>query len=148
VTPRFSRRATLIYLAAAGAVSAAGAYIWESGPDALIDNILKRRFPGVKVQAASMKALVRDIQEARFQTFGRRLALQGGARAASIVGLDALARWKVTAAQFSQLERKVVTFFLLGSNFLDTKEPGSDLVTYQAAPGLCPNRFAEYDSDR
>jgi hypothetical protein len=146
MAPRFSRRATLILLAAAGAVSAAGAYVWESGPDALIGNILRRRFPGVNISATSIAALARDIKEARFQTFGRRLALEGGARAAGIVGLDTLAEWRPTAAQFSQLERKVVTFFILGSNFLDVKDPKTDLVTYEAAPELCPNRFAEYDS--
>jgi hypothetical protein len=142
---RFSRRATLVFLAAAGAVSVAGAYVWETGPDALIGNIWRRRFPGVNVNATSIAALTRDIKAARFQTFGRRLALEGGARAAGIVGLDVLAQWKLTATQFSQLERKVVTFFILGSDLLDVKDPKSDLVTYEAAPEVCPNRFAEYD---
>jgi hypothetical protein len=146
MAPRFSRRATLFLLAAAGAASATGAYVWEMGPDALIASMWRRRFPGVNVNATSMAALARDIKEARFQTFGRRLALEGGARAAGIVGLDVLAQWRLTAAQFSQLERKVVTFFILGSNFLDVKDPKTDLVTYEAVPELCPNRFAEYDS--
>jgi hypothetical protein len=135
----------LAFLTAAGAASAAGAYIWKAGPDALIGEILSRRFPGVRTSAASLAALTRDIKAARFQTFGRRLALEGGARAAGIVGLDALAQWKLTAPQFSQLERKVVTFFILGSDFLDVKDPKLDLVTYEAAPEVCPNRFAEYD---
>jgi len=111
----------------------------------LIGRILNRRFPGVRTSPGSLAALTRDIKAARFQTFGRRLALEGGARAAGIVGLDALAQWKLTAPQFSQLERKVVTFFILGSDFLDVKDPKSDLVTYEAAPEVCPNRFAEYD---
>ena len=111
----------------------------------MIGEIWSRRFPGVRVDPTSIAALTRDIKAARFQTFGRRLALEGGARAAGIVGLDVLARWKLTATQFSQLERKVVTFFILGSDFLDVKDPKSDLVTYEAAPEVCPNRFAEYD---
>jgi len=135
----------LAFLAAAGAASAAGGYVWKAGPDALIGKILSRRFPGVRINATSIAALTRDIKAARFQTFGRRLALEGGARAAGIVGLDALAQWKLTAAQFSQLERKVITFFILGSDFLDVKDPKSELVTYGAMPELCPNRFAEYD---
>lgn len=143
MTPRFSRRVMLAFLTAAGAVSAA--YVWNAGPDALIGKILRRRFPGVRVNATSIAALTRDIKAARFQTFGRRLALEGGARAAGIVGLDVLAQWKLTATQFSQLERKVVTFFILGSDFLDIKDPKSDLVTYEAVPEFCPNRFAEYD---
>jgi hypothetical protein len=142
---RFSRRVMLAFLTAAGATSAAGAYVWNAGPDALIGKILRRRFPGVRVNATSIAALTRDIKATRFQTFGRRLALEGGARAAGIVGLDVLAQWELTATQFSQLERKVVTFFILGSDFLDFKDPKSDLVTYEAMPELCPNRFAEYD---
>jgi hypothetical protein len=142
---RPSRRVMLAFLTAAGAASAAGAYVWKAGPDALVGKILNRRFPDVKVSATSIAALTRDIKAARFQTFGRRLALEGGARAARIVGLDALAQWKLTATQFSQLERKVVTFFILGSDFLDIKDPKSELVTYEAVPEVCPNRFAEYD---
>ena len=142
---RPSRRTILAFLTAAGAVSAAGGYVWKVGPDALIGKILSRRFPGVRVDASSIAVLTGDIKAARFQTFGRRLALEGGARAAGIVGLDALAQWKLTAAQFSQLERRVVTFFILGSDLLDVKDPKSALVTYEAAPEVCPNRFAEYD---
>jgi hypothetical protein len=145
MVPRPSRRVMLAFLTAAGAASAAGVYFWKAGPDALIGEIWSRRFPGVRVDPTSIAALTRDIKAARFQTFGRRLALEGGARAAGIVGLDVLARWKLTATQFSQLERKVVTFFILGSDFLDVKDPKSDLVTYEAAPEVCPNRFAEYD---
>ncbi len=135
----------LALLTAAGAASVAGTFAWKADPEALIGKIFSRRFPGVRVNATSIAALTRDIKAARFQTFGRRLALEGGARAAGIVGLDALAQWKLTATQFSQLERKVVTFFILGSDFLDVKDPKSDLVAYEAAPEVCPNRFAEYD---
>jgi hypothetical protein len=136
----------LALLTAAGAALAGGgAYLWTVGPDALIGKILNRRFPGVRINTVSIAALTRDIKAARFQTFGRRLALEGGARAAGIVGLDALSQWKLTATQFSQLERKVVTVFILGSDFLDVRDPKSDLVTYEAAPEVCPNRFAEYD---
>jgi hypothetical protein len=141
---RFSRRVVLTLLTAAGAASATGVYFWNSKAEALIGKILDRQFPGVRVNAASIAALTGDVKAARFQTFGRRLALEFGARAAGVVGIDALAQWKMTASQFSQLERKVVTFFILGSDFLDVKDPRSNLVTYQAVPAVCPNRFAEY----
>jgi hypothetical protein len=140
-----SRRTVLGLFAAAGAVLASGAYAFRTGPEALVGKILARRFPGVQIDAAAIAALTRDVKEARFQTFGRRLALESGARAAGLVGLDALAQWKWTAASFSQLERKVVTFFILGSNFLDVRDPKADLVSYVEAPLVCPNRFAEYD---
>jgi len=127
-----SRRTVLGLLAAAGAVVASGVYALKTTP-------------GVKIDAVGIAALTRDVKEAKFQTFGRRLALEGGARAAGFVGLDTLARGKWTAASFSQLERKVVTFFILGSNLLDLGDPRADLVTYVEAPLVCPNRFAEYD---
>jgi len=145
MAPHPSRRVILAFLTAAGASSAAGVYVWNAGPDALIGEILRRRFPEVRINPTSIAALTRDIKAARFQTFGRRLALEAGARAVGIVGLDVLAQWKPTATQFSQLERKVVTFFIIGSDFLDVKDPKSDLVTYHAQPEVCPNRFAEYD---
>jgi hypothetical protein len=141
---RLSRRMVLTLLTAAAATSAAGIYFRKSTPEALIGKILERQFPGVNVNAASIAALTRDIRAARFQTFGRRLALEVGARAAGVVGIDAIAQWNKTAPQFSQLERKVVTFFILGSDFLDVKDPKSDLVTYESTPAICPNRFAEY----
>ena len=121
----------MAFLTAAGAASAAGVYVWNAGPDALIGEILRRRFPEVRINPTSIAALTRDIKAARFQTFGRRLALEAGARAVGIVGLDVLAQWKPTATQFS--------------DFLDVKDPKSDLVTYHAPPEVCPNRFAEYD---
>jgi hypothetical protein len=143
---RLSRRVALTLLASAGAAAAAGAFLGTTGPETLIGGILADRFPGVRINAASVTALTRDIKMARFQTFGRRFGLEVGARAAGIVGINTLAQWKLTGAQFSQLERKVITFFILGSNFLDVKDPKIDLVTYSAAPGGCPNRFAEYDA--
>jgi hypothetical protein len=132
-------------MVAAGAAVAGGAYFFRTGPEALIGKILARRFPRVRVDTSNIAALTRDVKAARFQTFGRRFALESGARAAGIVGVDALARWSLTAASFSQLERKVVTFFILGSDFLDVRDPASDLVTYVEVPLVCPNRFAEYD---
>jgi hypothetical protein len=143
MAPHFSRRAVLAFLAAAGAASAT--LVWQTGPEALIGKILQRRFPGVKVSATTIASLTRDIKASRFQTFGRRLALESGARAAGVFGLDALAQWSPIATQFSQLERKVVTFFILGSDFLTVNNPKSDVVSYESAPEVCPNRFAEYD---
>lgn len=140
-----SRRSVLGMLTAVGAAAAGGVYFWKTGPESLVGKILVRQFPGVRIDAASIVALTRDVKDAKFQTLGRRLALEGGARAAGIVGLDALARWKLTAASFSQLERKVITFFILGSDFMDVSDPKSKPVTYVEAPLVCPNRFAEYD---
>lgn len=140
-----SRRSVLGLLTAVGAVVAGGVYVWKTGPESLVGKILARQFPGMRIDVASIAALTRDVKEAKFQTLGRRLALESGARAAGIVGVDALARWKLTATSFSQLERKVITFFLLGSNFLDVSDPKSNPVTYVEAPLVCPNRFAEYD---
>jgi hypothetical protein len=142
---RASRRTVLAFLTAAGAAAAAGAYIWRSGPDTLVGEVLRRRFPGVRINPIGMAALSRDIKAARSLTVGRRLALEIGARAASVVGFDAFAHWRLTSGLSSQFERKVVTLFVLGSDLLDVKDPKSDLVTYYAPPGVCPNRFAEYD---
>jgi hypothetical protein len=132
-------------LTGAGVASAGGAYLWMIGPDALIGKILSRRLPGVPIDAASIAVLSRDVQAARFQKYAKRLALKGGGLAASIFGIDALAQFELTAAEFSKLERLVLTFFILGSDFLDVKDPKSNVVTYYAAPGICPNRFAQYD---
>jgi hypothetical protein len=143
---RLSRRAIVAMLTAAGAVAATGAYLWPIGPDTLIGKILNRRLPGVRTDAVSIAALSRDVQAALFKTPFRRLALDGGAFAASIVGIDAIAEFRPIATEFYRLERIVLTFFILGSNFLEVRDPKSNLVTYYAAPGTCPNPFAKYDT--
>lgn len=141
---RPSRRSMVAMLTAVSAALAGGAYFWTIGPDALIVKILSRRLPGVRIDAASIAALSRDVR-ADFQTVPRGLALEGAALAANIVGIDALANLKLKAMEISHLERRVITLFILGSNFLDVKDPKSDLVTYYAAPWPCGNRFAQYD---
>jgi hypothetical protein len=135
----------LALLAAVGGAATTGVYIWRAGPDTLVGEILRRRFPDVRIKPASIDRLTRDIQAARSLTFSRRLALEGGARAAYVVGLNVFEQWQMTSKLFSQLERKVVTFFVLGSDLLDVKDPKSDLVTYYSAPDVCPSRFASYD---
>jgi hypothetical protein len=142
---RPSRRSILAMLTALGAASAGGAYLWTSGPDALIGKILRRRMPGVRIDPASVVVLSHDIK-AQFATVPRRLALEGAALAANIVGIDALSKFKLQTMEISHLERKVLTFFILGSNYLDVKDPKSDLVTYYPAPWPCGNRFAQYDT--
>ena len=143
--PRLSRRTLLTLLTAVGAASAGGTYLWRIGPDALIGKILSHRMPGVRIDAASIPALSRDVQMDRFQSFPRKLSLQGGALVASITGIEALIQFKPTATQLAQLERVVVTLFIFGSNFLDVKNPKTDLVTYSAVPDVCLNPFAQYD---
>jgi hypothetical protein len=143
---RPSRRVILAMLAGAGVASAGGLYFWTNGVDGLIGKILARRLPDLRIDAASIAALSRDVQATGvFKTLVRSLALETTALAASIVGVDLLARFKLTATEFSRLERLVLTPFILGSNYLDVSDPTSDLVTYYKAPGICGNRFAQYD---
>jgi hypothetical protein len=145
IAPRPSRRTLLALLTSVGAVSAGGIYFWRIVPDVLIAKILSRRLPGVRIDAVSIAALSGDVQRDRFHSFPRRLALESGALAANIVGIDALAQFKPTATQFAQLERVVITLFILGSDYLNVKDPKLDLVTYSAIPQVCPNPFAQYD---
>jgi len=145
IAPRPSRRTLLALLTSVGAVSAGGIYFWRIVPDVLIAKILSRRLPGVRIDAVSIAALSRDVQRDRFHSFPRRLALESGALAASIIGIDALAQFKLTATQFSQLERVVITLFIFGSDYLDVKDPKLDLVTYNAVHDVCSNPFAQYD---
>lgn len=132
-------------LTASGASLAAGTFVWRSSLESLIGKIVAYRFPGIRIDDASIAALTRDIKAAPFVTFDRRLAIEAGARAAAIVGIHSLAQWKLIAYQYYQLERKVATFIILGSNYLDVKDLRSDVVSYRGVPDVCPNRFAEYD---
>jgi hypothetical protein len=145
IAPRPSRRTLLALLTSVGVVSAGGVYFWRMGPDALIRKILSHRLPGVRIDATSIAALSRDVQRDRFHSFHRKLALEGGALAVSVMGIDALAQFKPTATQFAQLERVVITLFIFGSDYLNVKDPKLDLVTYSAVPEVCPNPFAQYD---
>src|ERR1700730_15908940 len=115
---RLSRRNFLVSMAAACAFSAGAAYFWTRGADALVEAILVRRLPGVRIDKASIAALSRDIQADRFHSFARKFALGCGAFAASIVGIDAVSHFGLTSTQFAQLERLVITVFIFGSNYL------------------------------
>jgi hypothetical protein len=145
MTRQISRRVFASLLAVSGVSLAAGTFVWRSSLESLIGKIVAYRFPGIKIDDASIAALTRDIKSAPFVTFDRRLAIEAGARVASIIGIESLAQWKSIAYQYYQLERKVATFLILGSNYLDLKDPGSETVTYRGVPDVCPNRFAEYD---
>jgi hypothetical protein len=144
-TFRPSRRTVIATLTAGAAASAGGAYFWAKGPVNLIGEILRHRLPGLRTDAASIAALSDDVQAALFKTFGRRLALEASAFATSILGVSALAQFKPTSKVFSRLERIVITFFILGSNYLDVKNPTSDLVAYYTPAVACPNPWAQYD---
>jgi hypothetical protein len=140
-----SRRAVLVFMSAAGAVVAGGGLLLTSGPESLIRKILFRRFPELRMSEASIMALTSDVMQARFRGLRRRTAVQGGAWVAGIVGIDALAKWEITTESFHHLERQIVTYFILGSDFLDVTDIKRDMVTYAGTPEVCPNRFAEYD---
>jgi hypothetical protein len=140
---RPSRRSILGMLAAIGASSVGGVYLWSWGPESLVARILGRRLPGVRIDSASISVLSRDLQT-EFQTLPRWLGLHGMAAAARVIGIDALA--KLRPVEVNHLERKVLTYFMLGSNFFDVKDPKTDLVTYYPPPWPCGNRFAEYDA--
>jgi hypothetical protein len=142
---RLTRRAVFATLTGA-ATALGGIYYFEvGGKDDFIGKVLKRRLPGVHVEPTSTAALSRDIQASLFKTSFRRIALRGGGLAADVFGIDSIAEIAITAKEFQRLERIVVTFFILGSNFLDVDDPKKELVTYYAAPGVCPSRFAQYD---
>jgi hypothetical protein len=145
VALRPSRRAILGTLTAAGAASAVGVYFWTIGADALIGKILSRRLPGVRIDTVSIASLSRDVQATFSNTLIRRASLKGGALASRIAGIDALANFKLTAREFSRLERIVLTYFIFGSNFLDVEDPQLDMITYYRMPETCQNPFAEYD---
>jgi hypothetical protein len=131
-------------MAVVPAVTAIGGYWWTLGPDALIGKILIRRLPGLRIDKASIAALSRDVQADRgIHSFGRKLGFEVKAFAATIVGIDAVAHFWLTAAQFEQLERVVITLFILGSDYLN--DPRPDVVTYSGIPDVCPNPFAQYD---
>jgi hypothetical protein len=133
----------LAMLAALSASSAGGTYLWSTGPEALIQTILSRWLPGVRIDSASIALLSRDVQ-ADLETTTRRIALHGAAAAARIIGIDAVA--KLRPVEVNHLERKVLTLFILRSDFFDVKNPKTDLVTYYPPPWPCGNRFAEYDT--
>jgi hypothetical protein len=146
-----SRRSVLMFISAAGAAVAAASLSLIAGPESLIESILVKRILSrgstkLRMSQESLTALTADVMQAHFQSFSRKFAVKGGARVANIVGIDALAKWAITAELFQHFERQVITYFILGSDFLEVRDPKIDVVTYTATPDVCPNRFAQYDS--
>ena len=143
---KITRRKLIITGAATGATGAVlaglGAQtLYTSGPlKTYVEDILKRHVPDVDVLKETVNLFVEDLLAAGRITRKERLVSYGGGVAASGLRM-------ANVRPVETYERRVVTWFLISSNYFETdKEPDAELEYYGFSELVCAqaNPFAEF----
>jgi len=138
-----TRRKLLVASAGVATLGAAGA-VWVGsrydGPQAWIEAVIRRNLPGIRLDPASLAKFVAEFA-ARREVNGRS--------ASTAMLLDqtvpALTRRVAKAQrQVERLERRVVTEYLIGSNFFRVRDPRAEVIVYAGAIPACGNPFAMF----
>jgi hypothetical protein len=141
--PAVTRRKLLAAGAGVAALGATGA-IWMgsryAGPYAWIEAVLRSNLPGMQLEPQSLAKFVREIA-ARPDINNRtaRLAMTLDQTAPAITR-----RMSVAQRRVARLERRVLTEYLVGSNFFRVSDPQSEAIVYAGALPACGNPFAKF----
>jgi hypothetical protein len=66
-------------------------------------------------------------------------------RAAEMTGLKTVTADAVMAGDIEQFERKLLTSFVMSTNYLELEHPESEPVSYLGVMNACANPFAKFD---
>jgi hypothetical protein len=97
--------------------------------------ILRRNLPDVQLPEAEIRKFVDAYLPEFLARRGRREAFLW--RAATMI--DDLAPWGAQITE--EVERDVLTQFLIGSNFFQLSDPRSEVIEFFGLPSACPNPF-------
>ena len=139
-----SRRRFL--LASAGGVAVlgvAGSAMWDryaASPASWVEQIVRRNLPGVAIDEASLTAFVRDMLA------GDMLKPQAHRLAVFAYQTVPWITLRIPKARngLEKLERKVLTEYLLGSNFFQASDPKRTRIVYHGPAIACGNPFARF----
>lgn len=140
--PTFTRRWFLLGGAATVAV-AGSATLWQQGTfarwrAAWIERVIRSNLPGVKLDEPSLATFVHTMLDAQF--------LAPPTHKAAIMADRAFPWLTVRVPKLrgglETLERKVLTEYLLGSDFFRVGDPKREPVTYYGPSLACSNPFA------
>ena len=140
MTHSIQRRGFLVGGAAAIASASVG-FVWLRGAfssQAWIEDVVRSNLPGIKLDETSFREFV--VAMSRHDWFA-----PSSHRAA--IAVDRTVPW--IAARVPQvreglekLERRVLTEFLIGSNFFRVRDPRAETIVYYGPAIACSNPFA------
>jgi hypothetical protein len=125
-------------LAGLGALKVSGAGSWSGRRWA--QDVIRAHLPDIEIDATSLEAFAHEAAQdlpalSRFSV----QAETGWLRLAGWLGLRV-----ATPEQLEQVERQLITRFLIGSNFFQLDDPRRARVVYASHPKACGNPFATF----
>lgn len=143
---RLNRRHVLIGGAALVTTGSAGA-VWlamrSHDASQWIEAVVRRLLPNVRLDAESLaQYAARLARDAEFRSMKVELALDLDALAPAVVRIAPEVRLKI-----ERLERRVLSGYLLGSNFFRVADPRAETIICTGPVVACGNPFARFRND-
>jgi hypothetical protein len=127
-------------VAALGAVGAVWLGTHLDGTRAWIESVLREHLPGIQLDPASLATFVARFAEDReFDDKKSNLAVMLDQTVPAVTRQVPKADRRV-----DRLERRVVTEYLMGSNFFRVPDPRKEMIFYSDALLACGNPFAKF----
>lgn len=128
--------------AAAGglaALGAGGAYVVTDRQHRWIAKILSRSLPGYSFEPGGLARFIAEYTAKERSSMKERIlaAAQGLVDAKAVLP-------EQSAARLAERERKILSDFLVGSDFFENYPDGPTLITYRGAPTVCVSPFARF----
>jgi len=138
-------RRTLLIAGASSCAAVAAGGVWlatRDNPRDWIEATVRNLLPNIDLDAASLASFVAHEQEQpEFASRKVALALSLDALAPAMLRIAPEARDKI-----AELERVVVSDYLIGSNFFRVQDPRREAI-YWSGAGACGNPFAVFRPD-
>jgi hypothetical protein len=138
------RRTLLLMGTAIGGMAvigaAGGAYVAVDRYEGWIRKILQRSLPGYNFDPEGLAMFVDEYNERQ----GRSIKYRLFAAAEGLVDSKAMLP-DHQEAQVRERERRILSDFLMGSDFFQNYPNGSKTVTYRGKPVACVSPFATFD---
>ena len=139
--PSSPRRRVLLIGGLAGSALVLGGSLagirYASGPAAWIADVVRRNLPGVLIDEASIATFVQHVLESDlFDSYEAPLAVLADET------IPALRRIPPARERMERLERRILTEFLVGSNFFSGVDATLQPIVYSGTNPACGNPFA------
>jgi hypothetical protein len=140
---RFTRRQMILGGATLAVVASAGA-LWitlrSHDTSEWIEAVVRRHLPNLRLDPASLTSFAKRLaQDVEFRSMKVALALDLDALAPAVVRIAPEANLKI-----ERLERRVLSGYLLGSNFFRIADPRTETIFCNEPPTACGNPFARF----
>lgn len=129
--------------AAAGTLIVAGAgtvFVFEDGYRGWLHAILQRWLPGHRIEPKGFERFVADYNVRQAGAYKLRIF----AAAEGVIDAKGLLPGELDA-RIEEEERRILTYFLIGSDFFDNYPGDSRTITYSGIPDACSSPFATFD---